>query len=260
MATTRAPRTGGTTIAVTTDEAGSLIRVGHKGADALVPGNTVASFERAVEIGVDLIELDVLWTRDGSPRLPVRDRSPLVIAHDWEDAAARRPHTLDEVLAAFNEAPLDAVGINCDLKLPGREYDLVDALRSHDLVERAMVSTMYVESLAAIRALEPALRIGWTYPKVTRPWDRRPLARPAVLAALAGMRRRLPALMRRRAPELGVWSMWVYDPLNTRRLAEACREVGVALIAWTVDEPARIARLRTLGVNGICSNDPRLLN
>lgn len=236
-----------------------LRRVGHKGADALVPGNTIPSFERAVEIGVEMIEFDVLWLEDGSPEVPERRRSPLVVAHDWHDAAARTPHTLAEALDAFTRPPLDRVEIDCDLKLPGRERELVTELRERDLVERAMVSTMYEESIAAIRALEPRLRLGWTYPKVTRPWDKRPLARPAVLAALTAMRVRLPGLIGRRAPALGAAAVWVYAPLVTGRLTEAARLAGAELIAWTVDDPERIAELRGIGVGGICTNDPRLL-
>jgi glycerophosphoryl diester phosphodiesterase len=238
---------------------GVLRRVGHKGADALVQGNTIPSFERAVEIGVEMIEFDVLWREDGSPRLPASRRSPLVVAHDWRDAAERTAHTLAEVLDAFTRPPLDRVEIDCDLKLPGREDELVAALRERELVDRAMVSTMYVESLAAIRALEPRLRLGWTYPKVRRPWDRRPLARPAVLAALAAMRARLPRLLEHRAPALGAAALWVYQPLVTSRLTRTARAAGIELIAWTVDDPDRIAELRAIGVGGICSNDPRLL-
>ncbi len=239
--------------------ASGLIRVGHKGADALVEGNTIASFERAVEVGVEMIEFDVLWTPEGSPKRAVADRAPLIIAHDWHDAVERDPHTLAEALAAFTSPPLDRVEIDCDLKLPGREYDLVAALREHDLIERAMVSTMYVESLAAIRAIEPGLRLGWTYPKVTRPWDRRPMARPAVLGAMAVMRARLPGLIERRIPELAAAAVWVYHPLITRGVAEAARDAGAHLFAWTVDEAKRISELRELGVGGIVSNDPRLL-
>lgn len=236
-----------------------LRRVGHKGADAVVPGNRIESFEAAVEIGVEMIEFDVLWTEAGSPKLPAAERAPLVIAHDWGDAAGRNPHSFDEALEAFTRPPLDSVEIDCDLKLPGREYDFVHALREHGLLERAMVSTMYVESLAAIRALEPDLRLGWTYPKVTRPWNRRRWARPAVLASMAAMRARLPKLVERRTPELGAAAIWVFHPLITRGLAQTAAGLGVELIAWTVDDPERIATLRELGVNGICSNDPRLL-
>jgi len=234
-------------------------RVGHKGAEAIVPGNTIESFRAAVEVGVEMIELDVLWTEAGSPKLPSREREPLIVAHDWGDAAGREPHTLAEVLDAFRSPPLDQVEIDLDLKLPGREFELVAALREGDLIARSMVSTMYVESLAAIRAIEPGLRRGWTLPKVTKPWDRRPWARPAVLAALAAMRRRLPGLVERRAPELGAAAVWIYHPLVTPQLAQVTSRLGVELIAWTVDESDRIGELLAIGVDGICSNDPRLL-
>ena len=237
----------------------ALRRVGHKGAAALITGNTVASFERAVDVGVEMIEFDILWLPDGSPNLPARSRSPLVIAHDWRDAASRPGLTLDEALDAFTETPLDRVEIDCDLKLVGREGELVRALQERDLVGRAMVSTMYTESLAAIAALEPELRLGWTFPLVTRPWDRSRLARPVVLAALASMRRRFPAVARRRVPEIGASAIWIYQQLTSRELVAATRELGIELIAWTVDDPARVAALRELGVDGIVSNDPRLL-
>jgi glycerophosphoryl diester phosphodiesterase len=235
-----------------------LRRVGHKGADAIAPGNTIASFDAAVRAGVDMVELDVLWLRDGHPRAPADERTPLVAAHDWHDAADRDPLTLGETLDAFTRPPLDAVEIDCDLKLMGREDELVAALRERGLIERAMVSTMETSSLAAIRELEPRLRLGWTYPRVTRAWDRNRLARPGVLGALLVMRRRLPALARRRFPELGVAAMWTYHSLVSARLVAACRDAGVELIAWTVDDPDRMRTLVALGVDGICTNDPRL--
>src|SRR6476661_3273660 len=124
-----------------------MLLVGHKGADAIEPGNTIASFEAAVEAGVDMIEFDVLWLRDGHPRLPAGERSPLVVAHDWSDAGAREPLTLDAALEAFTRPPLDRVEIDLDLKLAGREDEVVDALRERDLVRRAMTSTMELSSL-----------------------------------------------------------------------------------------------------------------
>lgn len=234
-------------------------RVGHKGADLLVKGNTIESFRKAVEVGVEMIEFDVLWTESGPPKLPVAERTPFVIAHDWGDAAAREPSTLEEVLDAFTEPPLDQVEIDCDLKLPGREYDLVHALRERGLVQRAMVSTMEVESLSAIRALEPELRLGWTFPKVTKAWDRKRWARPAVIAGLAAMRRRLPRFAPKAAAEIGAAAMWVYHPIVTPRLIEVMRPTGVEVIAWTVDDAERVAELKAMGIGGICSNDPRLL-
>ena len=236
-----------------------LRRVGHKGAAALVEGNTVASFERAVEVGVDMIEFDVLRMPDGAPGLPPDRRSPLVVAHDWADAETRPRLTLGEALDAFIEPPLDRVQIDCDLKLAGREGELVEALRDRGLIERSMVSTMYTASLAAIAAIEPALRLGWTYPLVTRPWDRRVAARPAVLVAMELMRRRFPRIARRRVPQIGASAIWVFHRLASPQLVAITRELGIELIAWTVDDAARVTALREMGVDGIVSNDPRLL-
>jgi glycerophosphoryl diester phosphodiesterase len=244
-----------------------LRRIGHKGADAIEAGNTIASFHAAVEAGVDMIELDVLRPRGdfsaaGDWRTaaagPAHGSGPLLVAHDWGDVARRDPMTLEEALDAFARPPLDAVEIDCDLKVAGREDEVAAALRDRGLVGRSMISTMEIASLRVMRELEPDLRRGWTYPKTTRAWDRKRWARPAMLAALVVMRRRLPGLARTRAPELGAAAMWVYHPLVTQRLADACQEEGVELIAWTVDDAPRMRALRDLGVSGICTNDPLL--
>ena len=67
-----------------------MLKVGHKGADHVAPGNTAASFEAALECGVDMIEFDVL-------PVPHPD-GELVLAHDYEDAAERTTLTLEEGL------------------------------------------------------------------------------------------------------------------------------------------------------------------
>jgi glycerophosphoryl diester phosphodiesterase len=235
---------------------GKLRLVGHKGADAIVPGNTLESFHAAVEAGVDTIELDVLWLQDA--QLPLEQRAPLVVAHDWADAERRTPLTLTEALDAFLAPPLDKVEIDLDIKLPGREEELVEALRERGLSERAMVSTMELYSLGRILELAPELRRGWTYPKVTKDWPSKRWAKPAMLAALRGMRYRLPGLAAQQLPKLGVEAMWVYHPLVSARLARICKLAGVELIAWTVDDEKRMRQLVAAGVDGICSNDPRI--
>ena len=240
------------------EEPAVLRLVGHKGADALRPGNTLESFAAAVEAGVDMIELDVLWLPDGHPKQPAAGRSPLVVAHDWHDARRREPLTLSEALDAFTRPPLEEVEIDCDVKLPGREEELVAALSERDLLGRAMVSTMELSTLERLRGLAPGLRRGWTYPKVTRDWTSKRWAVPAVYAGLALMRRRAPALAAAELPRMGVEAMWVYHPLISARLARICKLAGVELIAWTVDDLAAMRRLAAIGVDGVCSNDPRL--
>jgi glycerophosphoryl diester phosphodiesterase len=246
-----------------------MLRIGHKGADALAPGNTLESFAAAVEAGVDAIEFDVLRPRadfaDGvdwrhAPAGPAQAGGPLVVAHDWGDAGRRDPMTLADALDALTRPPLDGIRFDLDLKVAGREDEIVAAIAERNLGERAMVSTMEVGSLVYLRDTAPELARGWTLPKVSRDWSRSPWLRPVFVAGSASLRARLPALVRRQAPELGVWAVWIYHPLVTTRLVEAAHAAGVQVIAWTVDEAERIERLETMGVDGICTNDPRLLN
>jgi glycerophosphoryl diester phosphodiesterase len=232
--------------------------VGHKGADLIAPGNTIESFHAAVEASVDTIELDVLWLRDA--HLPLEQRAELVVAHDWADAERRQPLTLSQALDAFLEPPLDRVEIDIDIKLPGREEEIVEALQERGLVERAMVSTMEMYSLARIRELQPALRRGWTYPKVTKDWASKRWAKGPMLAAMVAMRHRLPGLAAMELPKLGVDSIWVYHPLVTPRLARITELASVELIAWTVDDLDKMQRLVNAGASGLVSNDPRLFN
>ena len=224
------------------------LRIGHKGADAIVPGNTLESFEAAVDVGVDVIEFDVLRDREGR----------LVVAHDYEDALSRRALDLSEALDAFRYAPLDAVEFDCDLKLPGREAELAGALEGHGLLDRAMISTMEILSLQKLRQLEPDLRLGWTFPKTRRDWTAHSWLRPALMGGLALMRRQFPKAIGERAAELGLSSVWAYHQVVTPATVEAAREAGVRLMAWTVDDAARLAELSVMGVDGLVSNDPRL--
>ncbi|MBS1864141.1 MAG: glycerophosphodiester phosphodiesterase [Actinobacteria bacterium] len=230
--------------------------VGHKGADLIAPGNTPASFRAAVEAGVDTIEFDVVWLADA--HLPPEERHPLVVAHDWEDAGSRTPLLLTEALDAFLEPPLDQVEIDLDIKLPGREEELVTALVQRGLVDRAMISTMEMHTLKRVLELEPKLRRGWTFPKTSRDWTRRPWAKPALKVALQGMKLQLPGLAAEKLPQFGVFAMWVYHPLVSERLAAICKRCGVELIAWTVDDEKRMRKLVEMGVDGLVSNDPRL--
>jgi glycerophosphoryl diester phosphodiesterase len=223
-------------------------RIGHKGADAIVTGNTPESFDAAVEHGVDMIELDVLRAKEGR----------LIVAHDFDDALRRRPMDLAEALDLFLEKPLDEVEIDCDLKLPGREAELAGALEGSGLLERAMVSTQEIESLRKLRQLEPDLRLGWTYPKTKRDWTQVPWAQPALRAGISALRRRYPSILAKQGPELEVDAVWVYHPLITSKAVEVAHDIGVELMAWTVDDAGRMRELLEMGVDGICSNDPRL--
>jgi glycerophosphoryl diester phosphodiesterase len=227
----------------------TVIRVGHKGADLIAPGNTYASFDAALEAGVDMIEFDVLRER-GSDRL--------MLAHDYEDAANRTPATLEEGLAYLVDERFDGIGFDVDLKLPGYEQPVVGALRAFGALERALISTQYGSSLSAIRSLEPSLRLGWTVPRLRRDPFRSRAARPFAYAAAELARRALPARAAAAIRAGRCDALMAHWRLVSARLVEAIREAGGELYVWTVDDLATLRALEALGVSGLITNDPRL--
>jgi glycerophosphoryl diester phosphodiesterase len=222
----------------------ALRRIGHKGADHIAPGNTRASFDAALEHGVDMIEFDVLRAGDR-----------LVLAHDEDHLEGAM--TLDEGLAHL--APTD-VELDVDLKLPGYEAAVVEALRAYGLVERALVSTQYMRSLVAIRALEPALRLGWSVPRARRDYTASPVLAVPAYVLLARVRRRLPAAARHHLEARRCDALMAHWRVVTPRLVRTVKEAGGELYAWTVDDAARIRALEAMGVTGVITNDPRLFD
>jgi glycerophosphoryl diester phosphodiesterase len=225
--------------------------VGHKGADHVAPGNTFASFEAALEHGVDMIEFDVLRTRDGR----------LVLAHDYRDAERRECLTLEEGLEHFAGEAYAGVELDVDLKLPGYERDVVDGLARHGLVERSLVSTMYVESLERLGELQPGLRRGWSVPRVERNYLKAPIHVRVPAYGVAGyMRARMPWLAAARIRSGGCEAIMAHRVLVGRRLVRAVHRAGGQLYVWTVDDAPKIRALEALGVDGVITNDPRLFD
>jgi glycerophosphoryl diester phosphodiesterase len=227
----------------------TLRRVGHKGADLIEPGNTAASFDAALAHGVDMIELDVL---------PERDSGRLVLAHDYRDAGRRTPLTLDEGLAYLASAPFADIEFIVDLKLPGYEGAVLEALQRHDLRGRALVSTQYRESLARLRAVDAGARLGWSVPRARRDYLRSPLYGGPALAALAAFKLVLPRLARRALRNRLCDALVAHWRLVSPRLVAAVQSGGGELYVWTVDDADHIRAREALGVTGVITNDPRL--
>jgi glycerophosphoryl diester phosphodiesterase len=226
-------------------------RVGHKGADHIAPGNTFASFEAALEHDVHMIEFDVLPEHpDGS--------GELVLAHDWDDAAGRSPHTLDEGLAHFAQDAYDGIDLDVDMKTSGYEERVAQALRRHGLVERTLVSTMEDSSLKLMRARHPEVRLGWSVPRIQRDPLRNPLMALPGIAVLLYVRRALPGVVAHRIRRGEIEALMAHWRLVTPALARAITNAGGELYVWTVDDAAKIAELERMGVSGVISNDPRL--
>lgn len=233
----------------------AIRRVGHKGAHAISPGNTLESFEAALAEGVDMIEFDIL------PRNPRDPGSELVLAHDGGDLRSGRPLVgLGEALAHFGEERYRGIELDVDLKLPGYEIQVAEAISDHGLTERVVISSMYEESLAAVRSAVPGMRVGWSVPKARRDWTANPVTLLPALGMLAYLRKVLPTRVAERLRDGRIDAVMSHYLFATERMKEAVSQAGGELYVWTVDDADRIRTLAALGVDGIITNDPRLFH
>src|SRR5207253_1168660 len=218
--------------------------VGHKGAAHIERGNTLGSFDAALAHGVDMIELDVLSEHvDGS--------GELLVAHDYEDMRSRAHVTLREALEHLAGERFAGLEFDVDVKLPGYELRVLEALREHGLIARTLLSGMFPASLALVRAREPSLRLGWSVPRVRRDYTTDMLTAIPALAILTGYRAMLPARARAALKEGRVDAIMAHWRVMSARLLRAVREGGGELYIWTVDDAKRIERLTAMGVDGI---------
>ena len=208
-------------------------RIGHGGASALAPANTLASFDAALEVGVDMVEFDVRAAH-----------GELLLAHTVFHARAGTRVRLHDALAHLAGRRFADVELNVDLKHPGCEAVLLDELRRTGLLERTLISSQVTEVLDRVRAREPRARlgisIGGRVARISRRWRD---WRAGVLEGLTA--RRWHAVM-------------AQHRLVTATLLDDVAERDGLLYAWTVNERVMIDRLRGLGVHGIATADPRL--
>lgn len=223
---------------------GRLLRIGHRGAAALAPENTLEAFGAAVELGCDLIEFDVLEL-DGA----------LVVAHSPGEVPAK-PATLDEALGFLAGTP---AGVHADLKTRGAAAALADRLGAHGLVERTLVSSFDPAALRMLRPLEPALRLGLTYPQDRFGISRRRALAPLVLGGLASMRAALPARIGRMLAAAHASAAVLHWSVVSRAAVDRCHALGVPVLAWTALTEEQVSRLDDLGVDGVVADDPRIV-
>ena len=199
-----------------------MLRIGHRGAAALAPENTVASVRAAVAAGVDGIEFDVC--------------PGLVVAHD----RGRPGPALADFLADVREILAGDALLVVDLKTAGYEAEGLAACRDAGVAERCVFST---SEFAALAQLNDVARTSATL-SAGRAW------------LLPG--RRTPAVaMYHRS---GARDATVRHDAVTDELVEAVHERGGRVYAWTVNSRAGIAQMRALGVDGVITDDPRLFH
>lgn len=219
--------------------------LGHRGVRGPLPENTMVAFVRALEAGCDGLETDVQLSRDGRLVLVHDDTvdGTAVGALTAAELAARVPGlcTLDELLELVRSHP--GTILNVELKSHGRggaalARATVGALRGSGLEGRTIVSSFDPIALATVRLVAPALRTGyiwWTGPPAPRLLRS---AWPAGWLHVDGLH----------APHAAVDAEFV----------ARARRRGLAVHAWTVNDPSEAIRLVSLGATAIISDDPQL--
>jgi glycerophosphoryl diester phosphodiesterase len=227
-------------------EDGPLIRVGHRGAGALAEQNTLRSFEVALAHGVDAIEFDVVDAGSG----------PLMVAHSTAELGAEHP-TLDEAVAFLAARE---VSLHVDLKLAVRLDEVAATLDAHGVAPRAIVSSFHLPSLRELAARAPHVQLGFTYPEDRYGVAKRRALQPAIRVGTLALRRaivrRVPAMVER----AGAKALMLHHAVVSPAAVERAHRAGAAVWAWTVDDPAELARVEAAGVDAVITNDPSLFN
>ena len=224
---------------------GPPIRIGHRGAAAIAPENTLEALRAGIEQGCDYVEFDVLSKPDGT----------LVLAHSAhelpDDVAS-----LDDALALLGA---EGVGAHVDLKQRGLEEGVGAALRNHGLLDRSLVSSLDWAALRDLRRYEPALRVGLSYPEDRYGLSGRRTFAPLLAGGLAAMKWSLPRLIGRWLERAAASVAVVHRQLVTPALIGVCHNRGSAVWAWTVNDPTEAGRLVEWGADAIITDDPRIL-
>ena len=243
--------------------------LGHRGASALAPENTLAAFSRAISDGADGIEFDVRLSRDGVA----------VVIHD---ASLKRTGLIDRAVGELTTAELREVDVGSWFaeraqnpnesfrgeKLPtlvqvfelfsandGLLYvemkckpddgealaaEVVRLTRNSEMVDRVVVESFDHSAIAAIKTIDSGIRTAALFePKFTRPIStvRRLKMVDAALAVAAD-------------------EVALHHRLAAERVVERARQAGLEVVVWTVEDPSWIKRARALGIKALISNDP----
>lgn len=220
-----------------------LLCIGHRGAMGHAPENTLASFQKALELGTPCVELDVYYV-DGNLVVFHDDRlerttngSGYLLDKDFDylrslDAGnGEKIPTLREV---FEKIDLRA-GVNIELKGPDTARPVVEfisALRKHgwndDLI---LVSSFNHRELAEVRRVDSRIRLG---------------------AMIVG----LPVDDAAFAAVLGAYSVHLSLEFVDRRFVDNAHSRGLRVFVFTVNHPDDICKMEELGVDGVFTNYP----
>ena len=212
-----------------------LLLLGHRGARKYAPENTFAAFDLALTHGADGFEFDVRRTRDGAnvighdPRL----NRLIVRKSTLEQLRAtcfpeRRPDCLEQVLERYSRTAF----LNIEVKVRGAERDVAALVKRLRPQRGFYISSFLPSVVRKLHALDASLPLGIICQ--TR-WQ---LHRWKVLP----VRYVIPQFR-----------------LLSPRLVQTLHNANKAVVTWTVNKPKNMQRAAAMGVDGIISDDTKLL-
>ncbi len=216
------------------------LRIGHRGACGHAPENTLASIERAIALGCALTEVDIRRTADGALVLLHDERvdrttngQGLIAEMTLEDirkldaGGGQTIQTLEEALATAG----GRIGLILELKAEGLAYDICAIVRASGFTGPVIYASFLHEELQHVRRADP---------------DSKTLV----------LFRRLPKDPAAEAVRLQATHVGLRFDTATPPLVKALHKARLPVFVYTVNKPADIRRMRSLGVDGLISNYP----
>lgn len=217
--------------------------ISHAACAGHAPENTLAGISAALKLGADAIEVDVQATADGVPVL----MHDLTVDRTASGTGTVASLTLDQIRAldaGGEPVPTLAEALDltrgrsllvAEIKAPGIESAVADAVREASAPGDVMVWSFFPQALTAMRQVEPRL--------------------PTVLLLAGEALARWPE-MRELALRLGAQGVSVFHQGLQDTVVREARRSALAVYAWTADSGQEIERLLELGVDGVVSNYP----
>ncbi|MBZ5630693.1 MAG: glycerophosphodiester phosphodiesterase [Acidobacteriia bacterium] len=206
-----------------------MLLLGHRGARRYAPENTFAAFELALAHGCDGFEFDVRLTAD---RHCVICHDPRLAGRDIEKSRYRQlaPGTpcLPEVLEKFAARAF----LDIELKVTGQEACVAAMLREHPPQRGYFVSSFLPQAIDRLSAADQSLPLG----------------------LICDSRRQLTAW-----PSLPIQALFLERRLVTPGIVKTLGSAGKKIFVWTVNREREMRRCADLAVDGIISDDTRLL-
>ena len=236
--------------------------IGHRGASAVAPENTMAAFREAIAVGADGIEFDVRLTRDGVP----------VVIHD---STLRRTAGLNQRVSDLTWQELGKVDVGSWFRFGSFANETVPSLAELFTLFQTNDGTLYLEMKCDSPAEHRPLAEACSRMIAEHSLKQRVVVECFQLPALKVLKEidseiKTAALFERsltkeniitRAIEVGAMAVALHHRLARKELVEKSKQAGLHVAVWTVDDPAWVQRAREIGIDALITNDPaRLLN